>query len=84
MKKTECMLIGLLLFQHINSETKDLSEEKRFGVLLFDEMSVRHDLVFDRKSDEVIGFVNPGRISLRRYLYCIYHCTSCKSISSDL
>ena len=72
MKKTECMLIGLLLFQHINSEAKDLSEEKRFGVLLFDEMSVRHDLVFDRKSDEVIGFVNPGSWNFAEKVFILY------------
>lgn len=72
MKKTECMLIGLLLFQHINSETKDLPEEKRFGVLLFDKMSVRHDLVFDRKSDEVIGFVNPGSWNFVEKVFILY------------
>ena len=72
MEKTEFMLIGLLLFQHINSKTKDFLEEKRFGVLLFDEMSVRHDLVFDRKSDEVIGFVNPGSWNFVEKVFILY------------
>jgi hypothetical protein len=36
-----------------------LPPEKRFVALLHDEMKIKSDLVYDRRSDQVIGFTNP-------------------------
>ena len=46
----------------LKDQAKDFSPEERFVVLLHDEMSIRKDLVFDRVSGEVIGFVNPHKL----------------------
>ena len=43
----------------------DVKEEKDkyYVVLLFDEMKIREDLVFDKHSCELVGFVNLGEIN---------------------
>jgi len=41
-------------------EIKDYSNEQKFVGVLFDEMRVREDLVYDRTSGELIGYVNLG------------------------
>lgn len=38
---------------------KDLVDSQRFVVLLHDEMSIKQDLVFDQRTDELVGFINP-------------------------
>lgn len=44
--------------QEITRQTKDLADKDRFVVLLHDEMTIKADLVFDRRSGDVIGFRN--------------------------
>lgn len=45
-------------------EEADVKEEKdKFVVLIFDEMKIREDLVFNKHSCELIGFVNLGEIN---------------------
>ena len=42
----------------------DVKEEKdKYVVLVFDEMKIREDLVFDKHSCELVGFVNLGEIN---------------------
>jgi len=36
-----------------------LPEEEKFCVLCHDEMTIRSDIVYDKRSDNIIGFVNP-------------------------
>lgn len=38
--------------------SKNLKDEERYVVLLHDEMVIKYDLVFDKRSGEVVGFVN--------------------------
>lgn len=39
----------------------DVKEEKdKYVVLVFDEMKIREDLVFDKHSCELVGFVKRG------------------------
>ena len=45
--------------QELAKTTKDWPDSKRFVVLMHDEMSIKEDLVFDRRSGEVVGFINP-------------------------
>ena len=46
--------------QELTKTTKDWPDSKRFIVLMHDEMSIKEDLVFDRRSGEVVGFINPA------------------------
>lgn len=42
----------------------DVKEEKdKYVVLVFDEMKIREDLVFDKHSCELVGFVNLGEVN---------------------
>ena len=42
----------------------DVKEEKdKYMVLVFDEMKIREDLVFDKHSCGLVGFVNLGEIN---------------------
>ena len=55
-------------FQSVVSEQlimeADVKEEKdKYVVLVFDEMKIREDLVFDKHSCELLGFVNLGEIN---------------------
>jgi hypothetical protein len=36
-----------------------LPAEKKYVALLHDEMKVKADLVYDKRSDQVVGFTNP-------------------------
>ena len=47
------------VLEELNRQTRDLPDNKRFVVLLHDEMAIKNDLVFDRRSGEVVGFINP-------------------------
>ena len=46
--------------KELEKKTEDWPESKRFVVLMHDEMSIKEDLVFDRRSGEVVGFINPA------------------------
>ena len=45
--------------EELHNMTKDLPDHKRYVVLLHDEMTIKHDLVYDRRSGEIVGFINP-------------------------
>ena len=45
--------------QDLKKIAEKLPEEKKYIALLHDEMKVKADLVYDRRSQEVIGFTNP-------------------------
>ena len=47
----------------------DLPPEKRYAALLHDEMSVRGDLVYDKRSGEIVGFVNPQTWTFKKVIY---------------
>ena len=49
------------VMEEIRKTTEDLPDNKRFVVLLHDEMAIKHDLVFDRRSGEIVGFINPQK-----------------------
>ena len=51
--------------QHLMSQTKisSLPEFQKFVCLLFDEVKIKEDLVYDKNSAEIIGFVNLGEIN---------------------
>jgi len=42
---------------------ESLEEDKRFVVLLHDEMTVKANLVFDKRSGQLVGFVNNDNLS---------------------
>ena len=39
-------------------QTKDFKDEQRYVALLHDEMSIKADLVYDKRSGELVGFVS--------------------------
>ena len=45
----------------VNEQVKE--EKDKYVVLLFDQMKIREDLVFDKHSCELVGFVNLGEIN---------------------
>lgn len=60
--------------------SKDLKDSERYVVLLHDEMSIKADLVYDKRSGEVVGFVNSDRwadnhvtsSSLAKHVLCFF------------
>ena len=50
--------ISSLAVGELKRLSKDLPDNERFVVLLHDEMTIKSDLVFDKRSGEVVGFVN--------------------------
>ena len=46
--------------KELDQTVKAWPDSKRFVVLMHDEMSIKEDLVFDRRSGEVVGFINPA------------------------
>ena len=64
------MLYFCIVFQKdVKKFVQDLPPEKRYAVLLHDEMSVRGDLVYDKRGGEIIGFVNPETWSFKQVTY---------------
>ena len=49
------------VLKEIKHATQHFKENEWCVVLLHDEMSVKSDLVFDRRSDEVVGFLHPEK-----------------------
>ena len=43
-----------------------VTDFKRFVCLVFDEVKVKEDLIYDKHSGELIGFVDVGEISMSR------------------
>ncbi|XP_056020980.1 uncharacterized protein LOC125652376 isoform X1 [Ostrea edulis] len=48
------------MFEELRKIAADLPSEKRFVALLHDENKIKSDLVYDRRSGQVIGFTNPN------------------------
>jgi len=48
-----------LFLQDIRNTANGLADNKKYAVLLIDEMSVREDLVYDRRGGEIVGFISP-------------------------
>ena len=46
------------VLEELEKLTKGFGENQRYVVLLHDEMAIKSDLVFDRRSGEILGFVN--------------------------
>ena len=58
-----------------------LPNERRYAVLLHDEMSVRGDLVYDKRSERIVGFVSPETMNVRKVSNVIYsHSDPCQPI----
>ena len=53
------------MIEQMRTEVKinDLPESKRYVTLLIDEMKIKEDLVFDKHSCTMIGFVRLGSIN---------------------
>lgn len=45
------------------SDVANLEDWQKYVVLMFDEMKVKEDLVYDKRTGELIGFVNLGDIN---------------------
>ena len=45
-------------------KVKDFSDIEKFVVLLFDEMKIQENLVWDKHTGELIGYVDLGDIDL--------------------
>ena len=48
----------------LRDKVKDFSDSERFVIILFDEMKIQQNLVWDKHSGELIGFVDLGDIEL--------------------
>ena len=46
------------VLDEIKSEASKLPEEKRWVVLMHDEMSIKSDLVYDNRSSTLVGYVD--------------------------
>jgi hypothetical protein len=44
-------------------EIKDLEDSRRFVSVIFDEMKVKQDLVYDKHSGQIVGFVSLGSVN---------------------
>ena len=45
------------------SDIDNLTEAKRYVILTLDEMKIKEDIVFDKNTGEMIGFINVGDIN---------------------
>ena len=54
-----CACLQGQVFEDLQLQVENYDAEHRYVCLLHDEMSIKSDLVFDRKSNEVIGYVSP-------------------------
>lgn len=52
------------VFKDLSDKTKSFSDSERFVTILFDEMKVQEDLVWDKNTGELIGFVDLGDADL--------------------
>ena len=52
---------NLEILDEVKKATHDLKDHQRYVVLLHDEMTIQSDLVYDRRSGEVVGFINKNR-----------------------
>ena len=52
------------IIQELKEKTVEFSEVEKYCVLLLDEMKIQENLVWDKHSGELIGFVDLGDISL--------------------
>ena len=50
------------IVNELKEKVKDFSETEKFVVLLFDEMKIQQNLVWDKHTGELIGFVDLGDI----------------------
>ena len=50
--------------ERLRDETSQYSTIQRYVVISFDEMKIQSNLVFDKHSNELIGFVNLGEEEL--------------------
>ena len=50
----------------LQHKVKDLSDKKKFAVLLMDEMKKKVNLKHDQYNGELIGYVNLGNIDLNK------------------
>ena len=46
------------VLKQLTEQVKNLQDHERWVILLFDEMKIREDLVYDKVSDMMIGFCN--------------------------
>lgn len=52
------------VIKELREQTKDLFDVERYIVMLFDEMKIRSNLVFDKETGQIIGFTDLGDLSL--------------------
>ena len=68
--------------EQIIHEANIKEDKDRYTVLVFDEMKVREDLVFNKHTCELIGFVNLGEINNVLAQGQKAKCTTCKLCST--
>lgn len=49
----------LFYLKELRELSQKLEPQERFVCLLHDEMSIKADLVYDKRSGDLIGFTNP-------------------------
>ena len=52
------------ILNELATKTESFSGPERFVIILFDEMKVQEDLVWDKNTGELNGFVDLGEISV--------------------
>ena len=50
----------MALFEELKKQTSDYSNNQQYIVLLFDEMKIKANLIFDKVTGELIGFTDLG------------------------
>ena len=61
------------VIDELNKKTELFSESERYVTILFDEIKIQEDLVWDKHTDERIGFVDLGDMKL--------NCATLKNVS---
>ena len=52
------------IIEDLKKRTNSYSGHQRYNILMFDEMKIKSNLVFDKNNDELIGFVDLGHPDL--------------------
>ena len=54
------------VLEDLQLQVENYDAEQRYVCLLHDEMSIKSDLVFDRKSNKLIGYVSPQEFDIQK------------------
>ena len=51
------------IFEMLQNESKSIPESRRYVILLLDEMKIKENIVYNKHTSEIVGFVSLGDIN---------------------